>query len=67
MTILATMIALSIRPMPVPEVFCKGWLCLMGTKSPEADGWRDGLCPECMDELAKQQIEDERNQRLYQL
>ena len=58
---------ISIRSMPVPETMCKGWLCLMGSKHPEADKWRDGLCPECLDELAKQEIEDERNQRLYEL
>ena len=54
------MIALNIKPMPVPETMCKGWLCLMGTKHPEADKWREGLCPECQDELAKQEIEDQR-------
>jgi hypothetical protein len=65
MSILGTMIALSISPMPVPEVMCKGWLCLMGSKHPEADKWRDGLCPECLDELAKQEIEDQRNAAGY--
>lgn len=51
--------------MPTPEVACKGWLCLMATKRPEREQWRDGLCPECLDEIARQELRDEHNLSRY--
>jgi len=60
------MTPLAIKPMPTPGVACKGWLCLMATKYPEREKWRDGLCPECLDEIARQEIRDEQAQRRYE-
>jgi hypothetical protein len=46
--------------MPVPEVACKGWLCLMTTKHPEPEGWEDGYCPDCLAEIARDEMREER-------
>jgi len=50
---------LPIPPMPTPEHLCKGWLCFMLSKDPDKDQWRDGLCPECLDELERDRIREE--------
>jgi len=66
MTIIGTIMALSIPPMPVPVTVCKGWNCLMPMPTDsEANGWQDGYCPECLDEIARQELRDEHNESRY--
>ena len=60
------MTALQIPPMPVPEIKCQGWLCFMLAADLENAGWKDGLCPECQDELERERIREEQNERRYE-
>jgi hypothetical protein len=60
------MTQLPIPPMPVPELKCKGWLCFMLATDLENAGWKDGLCPECQDELERERIREEQNERRYE-
>jgi hypothetical protein len=47
--------------MPVPVTACKGWNCLMPMPTnPEADGWQDGFCPDCLAEIARDEMREER-------
>lgn len=40
---------------------CRGFQCLVAQpENPEQAGWRDGYCPECLDELARDEIRAER-------
>ena len=40
---------------------CLGHLCLVAKpENPEQAGWRDGYCPDCQDELARDEIRAER-------
>jgi hypothetical protein len=40
---------------------CKGWQCLTRLpQDPYKAGWRYGYCPECLDELARDEIREER-------
>jgi hypothetical protein len=42
---------------------CKGWQCLTRVPdNPEQAGWREGYCPECLDELARDEIRAERQE-----
>lgn len=39
---------------------CKGWQCLVAQpENPDQAGWRNGYCPECLDELARDEIRAE--------
>lgn len=60
------MTALPIPPMPVPELKCKGWLCFMLATNLENAGWKDGLCPECQDEIERDEIRGDHNLSRYE-
>lgn len=53
-------------PMPAPELKCKGWLCFMLVTDLENAGWKDGLCPECQDEIERERIREEQSERRYE-
>jgi len=60
MTILGTIMALSIPPMPVPNHLCKGHCCLMPVPNdPEAAGWRNGYCLDCVSEMDRAEFRDD--------
>ena len=52
--------------MPVPEIKCKGWLCFMLATDLENAGWKDGLCPECQDEIEREDMRAEHNLSRYE-
>jgi hypothetical protein len=55
------------QPTNVEPPICRGWNCIMPMPlSPEAPGWRDGYCFDCVTEMDRQQIRDEQAERRYQ-
>lgn len=62
MTFTATLVALSLPEPDVTPKTCMGWLCYVMSPDPPKDGWKDGLCPDCLDEIARQEMRGERQQ-----
>jgi hypothetical protein len=46
---------------------CLGWNCLAPLPSePYEAGWRNGYCPECLDEIARDELREEQNRTRYE-